>query len=351
MLQKHPSGAGRLAIRADSPLEATAGWLPPVGATLSLVSPPDLPFEVALAIMASCGALMGLVYGRSLPRRALSWSVLALSAAVSAFFMTSATDLSRAVVVLGTTLHTFRLVDLMQEEVIPGPLDRAIYVLAPYETTLAREIEPWLDVKGAAACLAWMVCGSTALSLLLLAPQPEGWLGAVMRWGLTLIAFYCLIELMVGTLRTGLRARGVEILPAHDHPAMATSVHDFWSKRWNLLVHRWLHRNVFRRVARRHGVVQGVAAAFAVSTALHLWIMAATAGFWPSVMWALFFMLQGALLVIERKLAIRRRPAPVPRLWTLTVMLGSSALFVYPVSQVLLDPRVVEGFRSLVFAI
>ena len=49
--------------------------------------------------------------------------------------------------------------------------------------------------------------------------------------------------------------------------------------------------------------------------------------------------------VIERKLAIRRRPAPVPRVWTLTVMLGSSVLFVYPVSQVLLDPRVVGGVR------
>jgi hypothetical protein len=185
----------------------------------------------------------------------------------------------------------------------------------------------------------------------MLAPQPDGWGGAIMRWSLTLITFYSLVDWLVLTLRTGLRARGIEALPAHVHPALARSVHDFWSKRWNLFVHRWLYRNVFRPIARRYGVVQGVAAAFAVSTALHLWIMLAALGTWAAMMWSSFFVVQGVFLLIERKLQIRRQPAPIGRFWTLTVMLGSSWLFVYPMSVILLDPRVVDGFRDLLNAI
>jgi hypothetical protein len=129
------------------------------------------------------------------------------------------------------------------------------------------------------------------------------------------------------------RAIGVDVGPLHDAPILARTVGEFWSRRWNRSIHAWLNEFAFRPVAKRLGVAAGVFAAFGASALLHfvpLWVAYDVKS--AAAMGA-FFLIHGAVVVIEAKLGVARWPRALGHVWTLGIFAITAPLFVLPLLQ------------------
>ena len=90
-----------------------------------------------------------------------------------------------------------------------------------------------------------------------------------------------------------------------DWPILATSVSDFWGRRWNLAFRDLTHRFVFRPLTSRLGAKPALAVGFLISGIVHDLVISlpAGAGFGGPT---LFFVLQGAAIFLERSASGRR---------------------------------------------
>jgi alginate O-acetyltransferase complex protein AlgI len=127
-----------------------------------------------------------------------------------------------------------------------------------------------------------------------------------------------------------LSGRAVEDL--FDRPFASKTLSEFWSKRWNrpfVAMNRELFMPAFRKVFGTRGAV---VCAFLVSGVLHeLAISYPSGGGWGGPL--VYFALQAALVLLERKLKVRSR------LWALTaVLLPLPLLFHGPFRTVLVVP-------------
>mmetsp|Transcript_88330 Transcript_88330/g.214175 ORF Transcript_88330/g.214175 Transcript_88330/m.214175 type:complete len:312 (+) Transcript_88330:2-937(+) len=137
---------------------------------------------------------------------------------------------------------------------------------------------------------------------------------------------------------------GVETHTAMRHPLLlATSVRDFWGRRWNLLIHRLMHRNFFTPLKARCGPRAGAVAAFLASALFHeySWLLVSweVTHFKPGGPLA-FFAVQFVLLTVEAMLkrtslgcAVSRLPAPVQTLLTTLAILPFGPLFLSDLSR------------------
>ncbi len=95
------------------------------------------------------------------------------------------------------------------------------------------------------------------------------------------------------------RSRGFQAVPLMDRPAMATSVSDFWGKRWNVAFRDLTHRMVFLPALRKWGRTAALMAGFIFSGVIHeLAITVPAGGGYGGPM--VFFILQGLAALFER---------------------------------------------------
>jgi len=116
----------------------------------------------------------------------------------------------------------------------------------------------------------------------------------------------------------------------HRSPIAARSVGEFWSQRWNIITSAWLRTFVFWPLARRHFAGVGVLGCFLVSGAFHGWPMLAGLGTFAAASTVVFFVIQGVVVLAERRLSIHTWPDAMARAWTLGILLISSPLFIDP---------------------
>jgi len=166
---------------------------------------------------------------------------------------------------------------------------------------------------------------------------------------------YLMLELFLASAAALARALlGAELEPQFDRPYLASSLGDFWGRRWNLMVPGVLRPCVYRPVRARLGAAAGVLAAFLVSGAMHevmFYYIALEAGTGEVTA---FFALHGACLVAERWWQGRglwRPPRPVATALTLAFVAGTGSwLFFAPVIRSGLDKAIIaecEGFLAL----
>jgi hypothetical protein len=169
-------------------------------------------------------------------------------------------------------------------------------------------------------------------ALIWLAPRflPSGtatgvrfWIGLI-GFGFLLIARYDLAALIF-------RAMGFAVEKAWDCPVAATSLGDFWGRRWNRLVSGSLREMIFFPAARRAGPSVALLAVFLYSALYHeIFSFLAGSGYGGP---ALYFLVQYAGLATEYSRPGRRlfRSRPwVARAWTWIVVVLPIGLFLRP---------------------
>ena len=295
------------------------------------------------------GVLVAPRAGRPSVARAIAAIALGVCAVVApALWPSRAWPSVRTVLAFGTMAGFYRLVEILRHPEIP--LAERV-AAATYPVIGPRRVARVAPTLRADAFVVGGAYTAFAVGLYVMAwsfPPAAPYSGAssAMR---TLVGGASAYFLVDGTARLteGLASLvGFDLGPLHDAPILARSLSEFWSRRWNRSVHRWLDENAFRPtmriVLRRAGGVQrgpravrlamtaGVLAAFVASAMLHFVpVCVALDPAWAAVM-GFFFLLQGALVALEERIGVARWPSPLARAWTLGVMYATAPLFVEP---------------------
>jgi len=297
------------------------------------MTPPEPLFIAAVILLPALGALSGLAFGPSAARRALAWCFL-LPCACAPFLLPEGAALERFALAIMVGMGFFKMLDLSRERRPLSPLQRALFMAFPFDTLSVTRVRPRLQPGLVAAAIGWAALASGALWLHQTHLPAGGAARWVTRWGLGLVGFCSTVEAMNAVITQGALLVGFALPPLHRLPMLSRTVQEFWGERWNLSVQRLLQRNVFWPLARRRRVRAGVVATFVASALLHVWIMAVALDWAMAGLWAIFFLLQGVFLLVERRLRLASRPGPLPRVWTIVALVGSSPLFIEPALRV-----------------
>ena len=187
------------------------------------------------------------------------------------------------------------------------------------------------------------------------APRPtwQGFLlnaatGAVILWGVSYLlpdGTSLLIRAWVGLIGWALlrffaafdgvtllyRWLGFPVEKSFFNPAAATSLGDFWGRRWNRFMSGFMRDMLFIPLTRKVGAVGATLAVFLYSGVLHefLSVLAHRSYGGPT----LYFLIQGIAFLVEGTRPVRRwlfRSSVVGRCWTALVVIGPIALVIPP---------------------
>jgi len=154
------------------------------------------------------------------------------------------------------------------------------------------------------------------------------------RWLVGLVAAYSMVDTVAALVTLVYASLGIRFDSVHRAPILSRTIQEFWGERWNRPVHSLLMDHFFRPFARR-SVRFAVGAAFLGSAVLHFWIAFVAIGFVQASSMAIFFVVQGALVLIERRLHVARWGPVYGRLWTVAAFTLTSPLFIEPYLRIL----------------
>ncbi|HVG61943.1 MAG TPA: MBOAT family protein [Hyalangium sp.] len=241
----------------------------------------------------------------------------------------------RAFVALGSLWFLARVIELVRERgSIPAWL-RAWHAVGLVDTLRARRIAPTVDLPALTRLLLCIPIVTAGLAGVyygshLLSDAPR----LAVRWVLGTLFVYAAVELVVSAVIVLYGLLGIDPRPLHDDPIRSKTLTEFWGRRWNRAVHRFLKQSVFIPVARRGYTELGMALTFVVSAFIHFAFMLPAVGLLWAAMMGAFFLLQLPFLWAERALGVARWPTSLARTWTLALLLASAPLFVEPVLQI-----------------
>ena len=173
----------------------------------------------------------------------------------------------------------------------PGPFVKRRHDLP--NPTLSQFLVASLKTAGGVAIIACAVPIAAPAS-----PRIAGLLGVA---GLTLVLHFGAFHLAALVWRK----LGFDVRPIMNAPLRATSMGDFWSRRWNLAFRDLAHRYVFHPVASHTKPITAMLAVFVVSGIVHDLVISVPAGAGYGLP-TLYFLLQAAGFLAQRTLTARR---------------------------------------------
>jgi hypothetical protein len=298
-----------------------------------------------ISICFSFAAALGLIASGSLLRRGISVALATLALVVP--FGIWPGSVLRAAVGLELVWVCMKVIGLAREHTPRSALFRALHLLvlhdlrqdSAFRGLAAGErprFRPELRWRLLLASCVWGVVAAPLLWLALFqAPALPAPSGRLLRCAAGLGFAYTGVEGALGLFEFMYRAGGLRPPIFHQQPIRATSVGEFWGRRWNRIVGSWLFAAFYRPLAARGRSGLGLVAAFVASAVLHLYFTWAAVGLAAGARMALFFVLQLPPLWLERRLAQSRWPLLARRLWTLAWLGLCSPLFVEPMLDIL----------------
>lgn len=278
---------------------------------------PHLHVVAALAIQLALAALANLVIARwRLPGAALLGLSMLVPWAIPAENLGS-----RSIATLYEAVWALKVIDQARS---PRPvLDSMLHLVAVVDLRRARQVPPGFWWPGMAWAGGALLVSGVAFGVI---ARSEGLAVQLLA---ALVFAYAVADLVDRTVRSAFRLGGLEVEAVQRDPVLSRTVTEFWGRRWNGLVHRWLDATCFRPLARRGRPHAGVVAAFATSALLHAYIALVPLGPRGAAWMGAYFLLQGALVLAEHWLGVAARPWA--RAWTVAVLVASSPLFTWPV--------------------
>jgi Membrane bound O-acyl transferase family len=232
-----------------------------------------------------------------------------------------------------TVLAVFRNLDLYRERTLDAG-QRALHAIALFDSRRLVRVSPhfatgrWLRAAafGALTALfAWLLLSSRVASA-----GPH----SALRWACGVAWAYTSIETATAFARAVAGLFGAELPKLHDDPIRSRTLREFWGQRWNLSVRDMLHEHCFRPLVSRFGVSTALLGTFVASAVLHFWLALAALGLASAASMAGYFLVQGALALLERRLAVRDWREAVQRAWTAICLLVPLPLLLEPLLQV-----------------
>jgi hypothetical protein len=290
----------------------------------------EAPWLAMPLVVGSC-LLSALASGPGF-RRGAAALLLALPAIAAPWIVPQSMSVYRFFLTITGLLTVLRAFDRARER-RPLPFAHRLWaVLAPFETRAVKRAPPRLDVARLAASAGYAALAALGYSLAFsVAPRCEGALHHALRWAGGGLFSYGAVDAGIALITAGYRAFGLVLPEIHRAPILSRSLQEFWGERWNLTVRDWFYRHCFLPLARRRRPSLGVLAAFAASTLIHVWL-ALVVTTWPlAAMMGSFFVVQGILMLVERRLGVLAWRPALGRAWTVLCLVGSMPLFVEPV--------------------
>ncbi|XP_071713881.1 probable long-chain-alcohol O-fatty-acyltransferase 5 [Rutidosis leptorrhynchoides] len=130
----------------------------------------------------------------------------------------------------------------------------------------------------------------------------------MMAWSLFASCIYLSLDVILGTISLIIGfLLGIEFDPQFDEPYLSTSLHNFWGRRWNIMVNRVVHPTIYtpvltlssRVIPRVWAPILAILATFMVSGLMHELIFWYFTRDWPTWDTMLFFCIHGLSLVTE----------------------------------------------------
>lgn len=148
------------------------------------------------------------------------------------------------------------------------------------------------------------------------------------------------VSAIVDLVTSAFMLAGIEVEEIFDAPPLARSPRDFWGRRWNLFVHRFVTRFVFLPLGGRRHPALATLGVFACSGAMHEYFMLATLGTASRhAGWMMaFFLLQGLAVVGEMILRRRTKRTRLPRVVAVVLHIAwltiTGPLFFAPLGEI-----------------
>ncbi len=289
---------------------------------------------LALVLVLACNLAAALVAGPTRARRAAALLISSLSF-VALLAAPPEGTLLRGAAWLGACALLMRMVDVVAEADRPAAFRVALALLV-LDAREMRRAPPALDPRlvGKAAGYLLLTLAGFGLAAFV-APRLGAAAALPVRWLGGIVGFYGSLDAAEGALRACYRLAGVVARPMQDRPILSRSLGEFWGRRWNREVGGWLARWIYRPLSSRGRPALGVVAAFAWSGLFHAVATYAALGLEPALWMQGFFLVHGALALVERRLRVSRWPAWAGRTWFVGTSVLAAPLFVEPGMRIL----------------
>jgi len=228
---------------------------------------------------------------------------------------------ARGALALGVVMVFGRTAQLAADrEPVPAGR-RFLHAIAVPDMRHVARIRPSLARPELVRVLAFGLIGALAMTLLVHVPLPT-----IARWIVGGVFAYVTLDAFVALVIVIWRGAGFDVTRAsiHDDPLLSRTVVEFWGRRWNRVVGSLLRSFFFMPFARRGRPWLGIAAAFAASTLLHVYLAWIVVGARGALLWGIFFAAQLPIVWLERRAKLAGRA------WTIGVFVLLSPLFVDP---------------------
>lgn len=266
------------------------------------------------------------------PRRSLGVAI-GIAAMLPVWWLPSEYPLARGICALVAFLGTMRVVDLSRGD---WPLPRRLrHVLSAVDSRRLIRRPPRLDWTALGQALAWSGIAAAGVWGLQMSLRQHGPIAWLTRWGSGLVVVYSAVAALYLFVPVAYGAIGFDTPPLHVAPFRSRSVQELWGERWARPISDWLGDNFFKPYARKRRPLTGILLAFAVSAAFHAYAVWVALGLVDGLVMAAtmfaYFILQGAIMKLERVVRVRRwRPWP-GHAWTVAWMVMLAPIFIEPV--------------------